>query len=168
MELNARLVEHIPSISGCANTKPATYVTGKINGFNAKTLLDSGASCSVVCSEYITLKDVKPLGLTTLSNADGTELSVKGITTAPVILNGLNTPHSFIVVDNLSAPVILGCDFLFKHMHGMTLDFGKGTFHCNHHSAKPEKFESQKKFLNMLVLDDDIPQAVPCSMKNNQ
>ena len=166
MELNARLVEHIPSISGCANTKPATYVTGKINGFNAKMLLDSGASCSVVRSEYITPKDVKPLGSTTLTNADGTELSVKGIATAPVILNGLNTPHSFIVVDNLLVPVILGCDFLFKH--GMTLDFGNGTFHCNHHSAKPEIFESQKKFLNMLVLDDDIPQAVPCSVKNNQ
>ena len=120
----------------------------------------------MVRSEYITPKDVKPLGSTTLTNADGTELSVKGIAPAPVILNGLNTPHSFIVMDNLSAPVILGCDFLFKH--GMTLDFGNGTFHCNHHSAKPEIFESQKKFLNMLVLDDDIPQAVPCSVKNNQ
>ena len=89
----------------CANTKPATYVTGKINGFNAKMLLDFGASCSVICSEYFALKDVKPLVSTTLTNADGTELSVKGIATASVILNCLNTPDSFIVVNNLSAPV---------------------------------------------------------------
>ena len=78
-------------------------------------LLDSGAFCSVICSEYFALKDVKPLGSTTLTkfNADGTELSVKGIATASGILNGLNTPHSFIVVNNLSAPVILGCNFPF-------------------------------------------------------
>ena len=99
-------------------------------------------------------------------NADGTELSVKGITTAPVIVNGLNTPYNFTVVDNLSASLILGCDFLFKH--GMTLDFGNGTFQCNHHDAKPEEFESQRKCLNMLVLDVDIPQAVPCSVKDTR
>ena len=150
----------------CANIKPATYVTGNINGFNAKTLLDSGASCSVICSEYFALKDVKPLGSTTLTNADGTELSVKGITTALVILNGLNTPHSSIVMNNLSTPVILGCNIPIKH--GMTLDFRSGTFQCNHHSTKPEKFESQKRFLNMLILNNDIPQAVSCSLKDNQ
>ena len=103
--------------------------------------LDSGASCSVICSEYVILKDVKHLGSTTLTNVDVIELSVRGITISPVILNGLNTLHSFTEVDTLSAPVILGCDFLFKH--GMTLDFRKGTFQCNHHSAKSEKFDSQ-------------------------
>ena len=90
-------------------------------------------------------------------------VSVKGSTTARVIVNGLDTPHSFIVVDNLSASVILGCDFLFNH--GITLDFGNGTFQCNHHGARPEEFESQKKWLNMLVLDE-ITQAVPCSVKD--
>ena len=108
----------------------------------------------MVRSEYFTLKDVKLLGPTTLTNADGTKLSVKGITNASVILNGLHTPHSFIVVVNLSASVILGCDFLFKH--GMTLDFGNGTFQCNHQGAKPEKFESQKKCLSMLLLYEAI------------
>ena len=67
LKLNAETVEYIPSILVCANAKPATYVTGKINGFNATILLDSGAPCPVVHSEYITLKDVKPLGSTTLT-----------------------------------------------------------------------------------------------------
>ena len=120
----------------------------------------------MVRSEYVTLTDVKSLGPTTLTNADGTKLSVKGITNASVILNGLHTPYSFIVVANLSASVILGCDFLFKH--GMTLDFKNGTFQCNHQGDKSDKFKSQKKCLDMLVLDDDIPQAVTCSVKDTQ
>ena len=76
MELNAQTFECIPSISVCANANanPATYVTGKINGFNAKMFLDSRASCSVVHSEYLARKDVKPLGLTTLANVDNTKL----------------------------------------------------------------------------------------------
>ena len=79
-----------------------------------------------VHSEYVILKDVKPLRSTILTSADDTGLSVKGIVTAPVILNSLNASHSFIFVYNLSAPVIVGCDFVFKY--GMTLDFGNGTF----------------------------------------
>lgn len=95
------------------------------------------------------------MGLPQYAYADGTELSVKGIIIASVIFNGLNIPHSFIVVDNLSAPVTLRYDFLFKH--GIILVFENGKFQYPHHSAKPEKSESQKRFLNMLVLDNDIP-----------
>ena len=61
----------------------------------------------MVHSEYYTLKDVKPLGSTKLTNVDGTKLSVKRIANVSVILNGLNTPHSFIVMDNYSALIIL-------------------------------------------------------------
>lgn len=81
-------------------------------------------------------------------------------------MNGQNTPCNIIVVENLSAPVILGYDFLF--MYGMTLDFENCTFQCTHHIAKPEKFLSQNRFLNILVLDDGIPQIGPCSVKESQ
>ena len=51
--LNAQRIEHIPTISRCANTTPAAYITGKINGFSTNILLDSGASCSVIRSECV-------------------------------------------------------------------------------------------------------------------
>ena len=159
--LNAQTIEHIPTISRCANT---AYVTGKINGFSTNILLDCGASCSVIRSECVLAGDVKPMSSTTLTNADGTELSLMETTTVPVILNGLNTSHTFIVVEHLSAPVILGCDFLSKH--GVILDFGNGTFHCNHPGNQPKQLESQE-CLNMVVLDHDIPQAMPCSIKES-
>ena len=46
-------------------------------------------------------------------------------------------------------------------------DFGEGTFHCGHPKTQPEQFELQGGCLNMLILDDDVPQAVPCSVKDN-
>ena len=118
-------------------------------------LPDSGASYSPVHYEYIILKDVKPLRSTILTSADDTGLSVKGIVTAPVILNSLNAPHSFIVVYNLSAPVIVGCDFCFQVWHDPRL--WEWHIQYNHHDAKPEEFDSQNKCLNMLVLDNHIP-----------
>ena len=165
MVLNARTIEYIPTITRCANTTSAAYIIGKINGFSTNLLLDSGASCSVIRSEYVLPGDVKPMSSTTLTNADGTELSLMGTTTVPVILNGLSASHNFIVVEHLSAPVILGCDFLSKH--GVTLDFGNGTFHCNHPGNQPEQLGSQDEYLNMLILDDDIPQAMPCAIKES-
>ena len=53
-------------------------------------------------------------------------------------------------------------------MYGITLDFENRTFQCNHHIAKPEKLLSQNRFLNILVLDDGIPQIGPCSVKESQ
>ena len=100
--LNARTIEHIPTISRCANTKPAAYATGKINGFGTNMLLDSGVSCSVIYSEYVLL-----MCSMTLTNTDGTELLLIGTTAVPVILNGLNTSHtgpSFLW--NISQPLL--------------------------------------------------------------
>ena len=34
--------------------------------------------------------------------------------------------------------------------------------------CQAKKFKSQKRFLNILVLDDDIPQSVLCSVRDNQ
>ena len=153
-------IEHTPAISTPTIPRRAAYTTGSIDGQCIDILLDSGASCSVVHSNYILLDDVRPLISVTLVNADGSSLSPSGTTTEQVALNGLDTSHNFIVVNNLSTPVILGCDFLYKH--GVLLDFGMNTFHCKNSCAQPKRLNVQTESLNMLVLDDDLPQAVPC------
>ena len=42
-----------------------------------------------------------------------------------VTLGSFSTEHPFIVVDHLSVPAILGCDFLREH--GFVLNFESGT-----------------------------------------
>ena len=101
----------------------------------------------------------------TLLNADGSSLSLIGTTTAQVALNGLDTHGNFTVVNELSTPVILGCDFLLKH--GVLLDIGKSTFYCKNSCVKPKRFNIPTEHLNVLVLDDDLIQAVPCPVQQS-
>jgi len=60
---------------------------------------------------------------------------------AQVALNGLDTSHNFIVVNDLSTPVILGCDFLSKY--GVLLDFSMNIFYCKHSCAQPQRLSMQ-------------------------
>ena len=62
-------------------------------------------------------------------------------------------------MDHLSIPVILGCDFLTKH--GVVVDFAHHTFSC---SGKPKvggKLMLSGTNSCMLVIDTDLPQAIP-------
>ena len=119
----------------------------------------------MVRSLYIPPADIQPITSITLLNADGSSLSPIGTTTALVALNGLDTHHNFVVVNDLSTPVILGCDFLLKH--GVLLDFGKSTFYCKNSRVQPKRFNMPMEHLNVLVLDDDLPQAVPCPIQQS-
>ena len=65
----------------------------------------------------------------TLINADGRKLTPLGTTTASLDLGIITVDHTLVVVEKLSTPVILGCDFLATH--GITLDFKAGTFYTN-------------------------------------
>jgi len=71
----------------------------------------------------------------------------------------------FIVVKDLSTPVILGCDFLSKHE--VSLDFDKGEFLCKNLHVQLNRLNMQTEHLNVLVLDDDLPQAVPCPVQQS-
>ena len=63
---------------------------GSIGGQNHDVLLDSGASCSVICKEYAPLKDVEPLMYMKLVNADGSDLALLGTLVLEVKLETLN------------------------------------------------------------------------------
>ena len=122
-------------------------------------LLDSGASCSVVRQDYVSPTDLEPLGSVQLVNADGRGLTSVGLTTMRVELNSLVATQTFVVVERLSAPAILGCDFLTQH--GLILDFGQGTFHQGDPQSVGGNLSLQPQNSCNAILDDECPQAMP-------
>ena len=112
----------------------AAYTKGKLDNQHVYLLLDSGASCSVVDKDFVTADGLEPMGLMKLTNADGRGLTAIGQTTVKVTLHDLTTSHTFVVAEHLSAPAILGCDFLTRH--GLVLDLGRGTFNGRDHPQR--------------------------------
>ena len=126
-QMNARTTENIPAFPEAKGSTRAAYAHGKVNEQCVEMLLDSGASCSVVNKNYVSPRDMDTVGLVKLLNADGRSLTPVGTTSLKVNLGNLTAHQTFIVVEHLSAPVILGCDFLTKQ--GLVMDFEQGTFH---------------------------------------
>ena len=125
-------------------------------------LLDSGASCSVISRAHIYHMLISPTHTMRLVNADGRDITPCGVATVTVCLGKFSARHMFVVVDHLSTPVLLGCDFLMSH--GYVLDFEQCTFH---RAQNPEEvlqlFPTQaiSHPLHTITMDDDCPQAVP-------
>ena len=109
--------------------------------------------------DFVTADGLEPMGPMKLTNADGRGLTAIGQTTVRVTLHDLTTCHTFVVAEHLSAPAILGCDFLTRH--GLVLDLGRGTFHGRDHPQKEGQLSLRKSDTCMLVLDDQCPQAMP-------
>lgn len=122
-------------------------------------LLDSGASCSVIRQDYVSPTDLEPMSPVSLVNADGRGLTSVGLTTMRIQLNNLKTTQTFVVVEHLSAPAILGCDFLTRH--GLILDFGRGTFHQGDPQSAEGHLSLHPHNSCNFVLDDECPQAMP-------
>ncbi|XP_065903800.1 retroviral-like aspartic protease 1 [Dysidea avara] len=85
-------------------------------------LLDRAApGLEVIHKDFVTPQEMKLATPMKLINADGRNISLVGTATLKVCLGGLEVDQLFIVVDNLSAPAILGCDFLMNNT--ITIDF---------------------------------------------
>ncbi len=158
-QLNARDLDQVPSLSGTASTSKAAYTRGQLDDHHLDILLDSGASCSVVRREYVSSKDLEPMGPGRLVSADGRDLSSVGYTTMKVSLPNITVHQRFVVAECLSAPAIVGCDFLTRH--GVVVDFSRGTFRTRDPGAKGGRLSLGPHDRCMLVLDDDCPEAIP-------
>ena len=146
--VSARTTQHIPA-----------YITGTINNHQTQLLLDSGASCSVVSKKYINTDKISPTQSIQLINADGRSFKPLGISLATVTLGQFSANHTFLVVDNLSVPVILGCDFMSKH--ALVLDIQGGTAHQMGSGYRINLDTEVAKLCNPLIIDDELPQALP-------
>ena len=96
--------------------------------------------------------DLVKSGTITLINADGRKLTPLGTITVSLDLGIITVDHTLVVVEKLSTPVILGCDFLTTH--GVTLDFKANTFHTANSTLKGNLL-LQSPHSCMLVLDDE-------------
>ena len=98
--MSAYTTQHIPA-----------YTTGTINNHQTQLSLDSGTSRSVVSKKYINTDKISPKQSIQLINADGRSFTPLGTSPAIVTLGQYSANHTFLV-DNLSVPVILGCDIM--------------------------------------------------------
>ena len=106
---------------GTHNTNRVAHTHGMLNNREILILLDSGASCSVVSRLHAAHAHITSAHTTRLVNADGRDITPCGTATLTISLGKFSTTHTFVVVDHLSTPVILGCDFLVNHSY--VLDF---------------------------------------------
>ena len=139
-------------ISGTTRTSRTMRTSGttKTNGTigTTRTIRTSGT--------MRTSGTIRTSGTTRTINADGRKLTPLGTATASLDIGIITVEHALIVVEKLSTPVILGCDFLTTH--DVMLDFKAGTFHTTT-STQEGKLLLQLPHSCMLVLDDDHPQA---------
>ena len=102
-------------------------ITGRLGGIGVDIMLDSGSSVSLIRNELLQKLDsivqippeTFPLQLVT---ASGEELPLDHVR-MPIHLGELKLMHTFVVVNNLVSPVVLGVDFL--QANALVLDFTK-------------------------------------------
>ncbi len=163
--LNAREEEHLPAISEVTPQAKSAHAGGIVNGHRVEILLDSGASCSVIRADLVLSHDIVPMRSLTLVNADGHSLTPLGTSVATISMGNFKTEQALVVAKDLSAPVILGCDFLTRN--GVVLDFERRTFHSSKKMSLNGRLNLRVTSSCMLVLDDEVPEAMPSKPAKN-
>ena len=145
--VSARTTQHIPA-----------YISGKINNHQTQLLLDSGASCSVISRKHVNI-EISPEQCIQLINADGRFFTPLGTSSATVTLGQFSANHTFLIVEQLSVPVILGCDFISKH--ALVLDIRGGKAYQLGSEYRMNLDTQVAKLCSPLIVDDELPQALP-------
>ena len=103
----------------------SAVVTGLLEGVSMEMMLDSGSAVSLVRKDMISpqMNNVVyiPLPLVKLVTAAGDDLLMVDHIQITVRIQHHTVTHSFIVVNALVTPAILGIDFL--QQHGIIIDF---------------------------------------------
>ena len=158
--ISARPIAHVPTL---AHNNYTACTHGQLNKNSVIILLDSGASCSVLSKDHVSPPNIKPVARTKLINADGRNITPCGTTTLTVTLGPYSTEHPFIVVDHLSVPAILGCDFLREH--GFVLNFESSTYYRadSPNQALPLQVTEWRP-CSTITIDEDCPRPSQSSM----
>ena len=86
---------------------------------NCNALIDTGAGRSILSKQWcdtlhLQLDPLQNDDPSILVNADKGHMKVWGTVQMDICINGVSVLHKFLVIDNLVAKVLLGCDFLTK------------------------------------------------------
>ena len=89
-----------------------------VKGRSIQTLLATGSWLSIVSLKFVQslrlpMKST-PEDLCVLISAGGDFLNVCGRATFDLSINHLSMSHEFVVVENLTLNVLIGCDFMYK------------------------------------------------------
>ena len=89
-----------------------------VKGRSIQTLLDTGSWLSIVSLKFVQslclpMKST-PEDLCVLKSVGGDFLNVCGRATLDLSINHLSMSHEFVVVENLTLNVLIGCDFMYK------------------------------------------------------
>ena len=68
----------IPALTSQTEVTRPAYAKGKLNNQHVHMLLNSGASCSVVDKDFVTVDSLEPMRLMKLTNADGIQCHLEG------------------------------------------------------------------------------------------
>jgi transposase InsO family protein len=124
------------AMSSRAGNLPYVGVFAEISGVTRFSMLDSGASVSLISQTLWTEIGEPPLrpSVTRLSLADRSPLPQMGIVTLPLKLGSIRLLHSFFVVPKLESDCILGHDFLLTEK--CSIDYEHQLLHIGGSSVK--------------------------------
>ena len=162
--VDVRTAHNVPTIK--SKTTKAAYITGQVNHQEVQMLLDSGASCSVVSKRHIKVQEISPGQPIQLVNADRRDFTPMGTSRMKISLGKLSVNHTFIVVEQLSVPVILGCDFMSEQ--ALILDLQGGVVYQSGFLENKLHLElPNTQSCNAIIIDDELPQALPSKSTNS-
>ena len=121
----------------------------------------------MVSKKHIDISKTSLLGQTIqFVNANGRYFTPLGTSKMTITLGKLLVDHTFIVVEQLTVPIILGCDFMFQHALILDLQGGLAYQPGSPGNKLCLELQNTQMCCNALIIDDELPQALPSKSNN--
>lgn len=146
--------------------KPLLFIILKINDVPTVCLLDSGATCSVIRSDFHDLS-FQPCS-TQFTSLQG-DVDINKSTYATLTIGTTSFSHFMYVLDNMKRPVILGSDFLTRYKP--TLNFSNMCITFPSHDSLPMYFNEESAYHSLSKAVNDSPNikttGIPVRLSQN-
>ena len=152
--------------TGHTTGQAATYLRARVDGRERDCLLDSGSKVSILPSSLV-LRDQLAATSHTLKAANGSEITVLGKTTVPLVTPWYNTTVTGLVTDHV-AEVMLGVDWLTEN--GADWSFKDSSIYLGGHHHRLSARPMGEKWCRRVIAQEDtvIParsqQNLPCKV----